>query len=65
MKKRIITVAAFAACLALCAAMWPQSEPAEETPAVPTPIAVTATQPKLLEIPEIEEIITPEEKSLK
>lgn len=31
MKKRIIIAAAFAACLALCAAVWPQNKPLEET----------------------------------
>ena len=30
MKKRVITAAAFAACLALCAAVWPQDQPAGE-----------------------------------
>lgn len=62
MKKRIITVAVFAACLALCAAVWPQSQPAEETPALPTPAAVIATQPEVSEMPEIEEVISPEEE---
>ena len=62
MKKRIITAAAFAACLALCAAAWPQNEPAEETPALPTSPAVIATQPEAPEKPEIEEIIMPEEE---
>lgn len=64
MKKRIITAAAFAACLALCAAVWPQSEPAVETPALPTPPAVIAAQPEVPEIPEIEEIIMPEEEKV-
>ena len=31
MKKQIITATTFAAWLALCAAVWPQSEPTEET----------------------------------
>lgn len=62
MKKQIITATAFAACLALCAAVWPQNEPAVETPALPTPPAVIATQPKVPKTPEIEEIIMPEEK---
>ena len=35
MRKGIITVAVVAACLALCAAVWPQDEPAGETPALP------------------------------
>ena len=54
MKKRVITAAAFAACLALCAAVWPQDQPAGETPALPTPAAVIATQPEVPEIPETE-----------
>ena len=62
MKKRIITVATFAACLALCAAMWPQKQPAGGTPALPTPAAVSATQPEAPEIPEIEEVKSPEEE---
>ena len=62
MKKRIITAAAFAACLALCAAVWPQKQPAGETPALPTPAAVIATQPEVQEIPETEGVISPEEE---
>ena len=62
MKKRIITAAAFAACLALCAAVWPQNEPAGETPALPTPAAVIATQPEVPEIAEMEEVIPPEKE---
>ena len=62
MKKQIIPTAAFAACLALCAAVWPQDEPARETPALPTPAAVIATQPEVPEIAEMEEVIPPEEE---
>lgn len=62
MKKRIITAAAFAACLALCAAVWPQNEPAGDTPALPMPAAVIATQPEVPEIVEMEEVIPPEEE---
>ena len=62
MKKQIIPTAAFAACLALCAAVWPQDEPARETPALPTPAAVIATQPEVPEIPEIEEVKSSEEE---
>lgn len=65
MKKRIITVTAFAACLALCAAMWPQDEPAGETPALPTPAAVIATQPEVPAMPEMKAVITPEEEKAK
>ena len=62
MKKRIITVAAFTTCLALCATVWPQNESAGETPTPTTPAAVIATQPEVPEIPEIEEVISPEEE---
>lgn len=65
MKKRIITVAAFTACLALRAAVWPQNESAGETPALPTPAAVIATQPEVPETPEKEEVIPPEEEKAK
>lgn len=62
MKKRIITAAAFIACLALCAAVWPQKQPAVETPAPTTPAAVIATQPEVPEIPETEGVISPGEE---
>lgn len=62
MKKRIITATAFAVCLALCAAVWLQNKPAEETPAPAKPASVIATHPKVPEMPEIEEIIMPEEE---
>ena len=62
MKKRILTAAAFAACLALCAAVWPQQQPAGETPAPSTPAAVIATQPEVPKMPEMKEVITPEEE---
>ena len=62
MKKRIITTVAFAAYLALCAAVWPQNEPAVETPALPTPAAVIATQPKIPKKPECVEFTMPEEE---
>lgn len=61
MKKLIMTIV-IAACLALCAAVWPQDEPARETPALPTPAAVIATQPEVPEIPEIEEVKSSEEE---
>ena len=65
MKTRVITAAVFAACLTLCAAVWPQKQPAEETPALPTPAAVIATQPEVPEIPKTEEVISPEEEKTK
>ena len=57
MKKRIIVTAAITACLALCAAVWPQAETIEETPALPETPAVTTPRPTL---PEPEELILPE-----
>ena len=62
MKKRIVTAAVFAACLALCAAVWPQKQPAGETPALSTPAAVIATQPEVPKMPGMKEVITPEEE---
>ena len=46
----------------LCAAVWPQNEPVEETPALPTPPAVIAAQPEVPKMPKIEEVIMPEEE---
>ena len=62
MRKRIITVAVVAACLALCAAVWPQNEPAGDTPALPMPAAAIAIQHEIPEIAEMEEVISPEEE---
>ncbi|WP_306667106.1 hypothetical protein [Phascolarctobacterium faecium] len=62
MKKQIITATTLAACLALCVAVWPQNQPAGETPALPTPAAVIAAQQEVPEIPETEEVISPEEE---
>lgn len=45
MKKKIIATAAIAACLALCAAVWPQAETVEEIPPSSETHAVTALQP--------------------
>ena len=64
MKKRIIVVATIAACIALCAAVWPQNEPAEETPALPTLPAVIAAQPEVPEKPEDVEFTMPEEEKV-
>ena len=49
MKKRIIIAAAFAACLALCAAVWPQAETVRETPALSQIPAVSAPEPIVAE----------------
>ena len=56
MKNRIIIAAAFTACLALYAAVWPQTEKVEKTPAPSATAAVTTPQPTL---PEPEELILP------
>ena len=45
MKKRIIIATAFTACLALCAAVWPQTEKVGKTPAPSETAAVTTLQP--------------------
>ena len=50
MKKRIIIAVAFTACLALCAAVWPQAETVGETPAAPQTPAVTAQGPTVAEV---------------
>ena len=50
MKKRIIVTAAITACLALCAAVWPQAETIEETPALPETPAVSAPEATVMEI---------------
>ena len=57
MKNRIIITATFAACLALCAAVWPQTEKVGETPAPSETAAVTTPRSTL---PEPEELILPE-----
>lgn len=56
MKKRIIIATAFTACLALCAAVWPQTEKVERTPAPSETANVTTPRPTL---PEPEELILP------
>ena len=53
MKNRIIIAAAFAACLALCAIVWPQTERGEEIPAPNETTAVTTPQPTLQEPEEL------------
>ena len=50
MKKRIIIAAAITACLALCAAMWPQAETVGETPAPPQTTTVIAPEATVVEI---------------
>ena len=56
MKRRFIVTTAFTACLALCAAVWPQTEKVGKTPAPSETAAVTAPQPTL---PEAEKPVLP------
>lgn len=57
MKNRIIIAAAITVCLALCAAVWPQTEKVGKTPAPSETAAVTTPRSTL---PEPEELILPE-----
>lgn len=50
MKKKIIITATFAACLALCAAVWPQAETVKETPVPASTPAVTAPEAMVVEL---------------
>ena len=64
MKKRIIIATAFTACLALCAAVWPQTEKVGKTPAPSETAAVTTLQPTLPEPDElILQVITEKQES--
>ena len=56
MKRRFIVTTAFTACLALCAAVWPQTEKVGKTPAPSETANVTTPRPTL---PEPEELILP------
>ena len=56
MKRRFIVTTAFTACLALCAAVWPQTEKVGETPTPSETTAVIAPQPTL---PEAENPVLP------
>ena len=56
MKNRIIIAAAITACLALCAAVWPQTEKVEKIPAPSEKTAVTTPRPTL---PEAEKPVLP------
>ena len=62
MKKRIIVTAAITACLALCAAVWPQAETVWEPPASPQTPAVSAPEPIAAEVKLETEIDFPAEK---
>ena len=56
MKRRFIVTAAITACLALCAAVWPQTEKVEKPPTPSETANVTTPRPTL---PEPEELILP------
>lgn len=56
MKRRFIVTTAITACLALCAAVWPQTEKVGETPTPSETTAVIAPQPTL---PEAEKPVLP------
>ena len=56
MKNRIIIAAMFTACLALCAAVWTQTEKVEKTPTPSETTAVTTPRPTP---PETEERVLP------
>ena len=56
MKRRFIVTTAITACLALCAAVWPQTEKVEKTPTSSETANVTTPRPTL---PEPEELILP------
>ena len=65
MKKKIIIAATFATCLALCTAVWPQTEVVEEIPLLSEIPAVTDSQPALPEPEKLEIIVTTEKETVK
>lgn len=60
--KKHITTAVIATCLALCAAVWPQTATIEETPLPASAPAVTAPEPPVAEVKLEAEIDLPTEK---
>lgn len=62
MKNRITIAAVFTACLALCAAVWPQAETVGGTPAPPQSPAVSAPEATVAEREEKFEATPPSEK---
>ena len=48
--KKFIMATVIAACIALCAAVWPQSKAVEETPVLPPTPAVCATEATVAEL---------------
>ena len=61
MKKAIMAIM-IAACIALCAAVWPQSKASEETPVQPSTPAVCATEATVAELKTEVETTPPTEK---
>ena len=61
MKKFIMTTV-IAACIALCAAVWPQSNAPEETPAPPPTRALCATEAAVAELKTEGQTAPPAEK---
>ena len=61
MKKTIMAIM-IAACIALCAAVWPQSKAPEETPVQPSTPAVCATEATVAELKTEVETTPPTEK---
>ena len=62
MKNKITIAAVFTACLALCAAVWPQAETVGETPELPQTPAVSAPEAAVAEREEKFEATPPSEK---
>ena len=62
MKKRIIVTSVITACLALCAAVWPQAETVEKTPGPNETAVVTATKSTIAELKTEVETVAPPEK---
>ena len=62
MKKRVIVAAAITACLALCAAVWPQAETVKETPIPNETTIVSAPKATVEELKTEVETAPPAEK---
>ena len=62
MKNRITIAAVFTACLALCAAVWPQAETVGETPTPHQTPAVSAPEATVVELKTEAETALPSEK---
>ena len=60
--KKFIIATVITACIALCAAVWPQAETIEETPALPQTPAVSAPEAAVVEIKTEAETALPSEK---